>query len=200
MEQFQSVIVLDRNMRRRAAFCRKLLTCGKQVEPFEDISDLKMIWPGSGLIFAHDESETIAELIDHMCVTGTWLAVIGFAENPSPRRVSRAILQGAIDYVAWPCEETELAETLGTARQRAKKLGGARMRETVARSRIGVLTRREREVLNGVASGMSNRRIGEKLGISPRTVEIHRYNLINKMGVKHTSEAIRIAVEASLVN
>ena len=57
-----------------------------------------------------------------------------------------------------------------------------------------------REVLVGVASGMSNRLIGDKLCISPRTVEIHRANMLNKMGANHTSDAIRIAVEAALVS
>ncbi|MFP5396018.1 MAG: LuxR C-terminal-related transcriptional regulator [Alphaproteobacteria bacterium] len=61
------------------------------------------------------------------------------------------------------------------------------------------LTKREREVLAGVARGLSNRRIGEKLEISPCTVEIHRANMLTKMGAQHTSEAIRIAIEASLV-
>ena len=61
------------------------------------------------------------------------------------------------------------------------------------------LTRREREVLEGVADGLSNRMIGERLRISPRTVEIHRANMLNKMGASHTSEAIRIAIEASIV-
>jgi len=62
------------------------------------------------------------------------------------------------------------------------------------------LTRREREVLAGVAAGLSNRLIGEKLAISPRTVEIHRANMLNKMGASHTSEAIRIAIEAALIS
>jgi FixJ family two-component response regulator len=61
------------------------------------------------------------------------------------------------------------------------------------------LTRREREVLAGVAAGLSNRLIGENLSISPRTVEIHRANMLTKMAANHTSEAIRIAIEASLV-
>jgi two-component system, LuxR family, response regulator FixJ len=45
---------------------------------------------------------------------------------------------------------------------------------------------------------LSNRLIGEKLTISPRTVEIHRANMLTKMGASHTSEAIRIAIEAEL--
>ena len=68
------------------------------------------------------------------------------------------------------------------------------------RPRHTLLSRREREVLAGVAGGMSNRMIGEKLSISPRTVEIHRANMLTKMGANHTSEAIRIAIEAALVD
>jgi two-component system response regulator FixJ len=55
-------------------------------------------------------------------------------------------------------------------------------------------------VLAGVADGLSNRLIGEHLMISPRTAEIHRANMLSKMGASHASEAIRIASEASLVD
>jgi two-component system response regulator FixJ len=70
----------------------------------------------------------------------------------------------------------------------------------VARSRVERLTRREREVLAELAGGLSNRLIGEKLNIGPRTVETHRANMLNKMGANHTSEAIRIAIEAALID
>ncbi len=53
--------------------------------------------------------------------------------------------------------------------------------------------------MSSLAVGMSNRLIGEQLDISPRTVEIHRANMLTKIGAQHTSEAIRIAIEASLV-
>ena len=91
-------------------------------------------------------------------------------------------------------------ETLGRAVARSESFGNAKLREVMARARVEVLTRREREVLSGVASGLSNRLIGEKLSISPRTVEIHRANMLNKLGARHTSEAIRIAIEAAMVS
>ena len=74
------------------------------------------------------------------------------------------------------------------------------IRDTLTRIEADGLTKREREVLAGVAGGLSNRMIGEKLSISPRTVEIHRANMLTKMGANHTSEAIRIAIEAALVD
>ena len=92
-----------------------------------------------------------------------------------------------------PSRQATLAEISGAG------IGTAKLREAMARSRVQRLTRREREVLAGVANGLSNRRIGERLEISPRTVEIHRANMLNKMGASHTSEAIRIAIEAALV-
>jgi two-component system response regulator FixJ len=56
-----------------------------------------------------------------------------------------------------------------------------------------VLTRREREVLDGLADGFPNKTIAYDLGISPRTVEIHRANVMNKLGVRSLSEALRLA-------
>jgi FixJ family two-component response regulator len=131
---------------------------------------------------------------------GIWLPIIAFAESPVAAQIARAVLDGAIGYIAWPFDDGELAETIMTALERSQILGETRVREAVARNQIEALTRREREVLSGVASGLSNRKIGQKLGISPRTVEIHRSKMLHKMGVHHTSEAIRIAIEASLLS
>jgi FixJ family two-component response regulator len=89
---------------------------------------------------------------------------------------------------------------MARAVERAKHAGNARLREVMARARINRLTRREREVLGGVASGLSNRLVDERLSISPRKVEIHRANMLNKLGANHTSDAIRIAIEAALVH
>ena len=59
-----------------------------------------------------------------------------------------------------------------------------------------MLTPREREVLDGLARGLPNKTIAYDLGISPRTVEIHRANVMGKLGVKSLSEALRIAFAA----
>lgn len=114
--------------------------------------------------------------------------------------VVRAVLDGAIDYIAWPFNHEQITKIVADAEEKAETFGSAKLREALARSRVDRLTKREREVLAGVAGGLSNRMIGEKLSISPRTVEIHRANMLTKMGANHTSEAIRIAIEASLVD
>lgn len=191
--------LIDADSMRRASISHALAARDIHVEPFEDIVELIEHWPRSGLILAHDDGLTIQALIEHMGRYGDWLPVVGFAENPNSRRIVSAILSGAVDYLAWPFEDRDLAEALRTMGSRADSLTSSKMREARARSRIERLTRREREVLSCVASGLSSRMIGEKLSISPRTVEIHRANMLNKIGAHRTSEAIRIAIEASLI-
>lgn len=195
-----TIALVDGDFRRRAAISHCLAGSSIHVEPFEDGTELMGRWPRSGSILVHDDGAVIADLVAHMGKTGNWLPLVGFAENPAPGQVVRAVLDGAVDYIAWPFAAEDLVTTLETAQERSVAAGNAKVREAMALSRVSRLTQREREVLSGVASGLSNRLIGERLSISPRTVEIHRANMLNKMGANHTSEAIRIAIEASLVS
>jgi FixJ family two-component response regulator len=200
MMRRSNLLLVDGDLRRRAAISHCLSGSGLHVEPFEDVRELYSRWPADGVLLVHDSGSAIGDLIAHMSQSGDWLPIIAFAEEPSTRRIVEAVLQGAVDYLVWPFEEAELIQSMDVAEDRARSVAGSKLREAVARSRVERLTRREREVLAGVAGGLSNRLIGEKLNITPRTVEIHRANMLNKMGANHTSEAIRIAIEASLVN
>ncbi|MFM5953672.1 MAG: response regulator transcription factor [Novosphingobium sp.] len=199
MERRRSIALIDTNVRRRAAISHVLAGSGIHAEPFEDIAEIRHRWPRSGAILVADDDAAVHELIEHMTEYGNWLPVIAFSESPGTDRVVRAVLEGALDYVEWPCDTAKIMTAIDLAQSASASIGSLRLREARARSRVQKLTRREREVLEGVADGLSNRLIGERLSISPRTVEIHRANMLTKMGASHTSEAIRIAIEASLV-
>jgi|SRR5579871_5315519 len=193
------ISLVDRDVRRRAAIAHCLAQGGIPVEPLEGADELIARWPSGGVILANDDGETLPALMRHVGHSGSWLPVVSYSDAPSPSRIVDSVLEGAIAYLAWPFGVAEVREMIEVVEQRADRLGGAKLREALARSRVDRLTRREREVLRGVASGLSNRKIGETLAISPRTVEIHRANMLNKMGASHTSEAIRLAIEASLI-
>lgn len=195
-----NLILVDSDIRRRAAITHALSNSDIHVEPFESLAELTISWPRSGTILIHDKEDAIARLIAAMSEHGEWYPVIAFSEEPDAGKIVEAVLAGAIDYIAWPIAGSELTAALDRALERADRIANAKLREAKARSRIEKLTRREREVLTGVADGLSNRLIGERLQISPRTVEIHRANMLNKLGANHTSEAIRIAIEADVVN
>jgi len=200
VDRISNLILIDNDTRRRAAISHALSAGQIHVEPFENIAELTSAWPRAGIVLIHDEAGAIDELIESMARHGEWFPIVAFSEEPAPNRIVKAILDGAIDYVSWPIGAEELTTALAHAMERAEGVGNAKLREVMARARVERLTRREREVLGGVASGLSNRLIGERLSISPRTVEIHRANMLHKLGASHTSDAIRIAIEASLVN
>jgi two-component system, LuxR family, response regulator FixJ len=193
-----NLILVDSDSRRRAAISHALSGSNVHVEPFESISELAQSWPRSGIVLLHDEKGATAQLIETMARHGEWFPIIAFSAEPDTSRIVDAVLDGAVDYLAWPIDGHALLAALERASERADGIGDARLRAVTARARIDKLTRRERQVLSGVASGLSNRLIGERLEISPRTVEIHRANMLNKLGANHTSEAIRIAIQAGL--
>jgi two-component system, LuxR family, response regulator FixJ len=199
MDAREKLVLIDPDLRRRAAVTHCLADTGIHVEPFEDLRELARAWPREGIILASDEGDLVRALLTDMAEHGNWLPLVAFAPMPSTPRVVQAVLAGAIDYLEWPFDAVTIRAAIELARSSADGIGNARLREAMARSRIQKLTRRAREVLAGVADGLSNRLIGERLAISPRTVEIHRANMLNKMGANHTSEAIRIAIEGALV-
>jgi len=199
MQRRQTIILIDRDSRRRAAISHCVSNPEIHVEPYEDLEEVFHRWPREGVILVHDAGDAVGALLEHMTEHGRWLPLVAFSEAPDIRRVVQAVLDGALDYLEWPFDAPKLRLALDLASRNASAMSSTRLREAMARSRIQRLTRREREVLAGVADGLSNRMIGERLAISPRTVEIHRANMLNKMGANHTSEAIRIAIEAALV-
>jgi two-component system response regulator FixJ len=197
--QDKILYLIDSETNRRAAICHALGATGIYVEPFESVDELEASWPPSGVILVEDVPGNIAALLEFMAGTDHLLPLIGFAEKPGAPQVARAILDGALGYLEWPSAPAEIAQAVADAEANADKLGSFRLRQARARSRIQALTRREQQVLNAITEGLSNREIGERLEISPRTVEIHRSNMLSKVGANHTSEAIRIAIEATLV-
>ncbi len=199
MKAITKIFLVDGDMRRRASISHYLAQAEIHVEPYENVAELRGHMADFGLVLIHDEKTEIAQALDYMAEAGNWLPLIGFSENPDPRAVARAIHCGAIDYLAWPFAEAEIVGTLSDAAVLAETLGQRKNREYMAKKRVDRLSKREREVLQSVANGLSSHKIAAELEISPRTVEIHRSNMLNKMGASNTSEAIRFAVEADFV-
>ena len=199
MDETSNIILLDPDTRRRASVSHALSAGGMHVEPFETLDELASAWPRAGYILADADTFRIDALVSRMARDGEWFPIVAFGEDLVPQRIVEIVVEGAIDVIAWPFTGRELSETLKRAQLRVHTVGSLQMRKTMALSRIERLTGREREVLDGVANGLSNRLIAEKLAISPRTVEIHRANMLNKLGASHSSEAIRLSIEATMI-
>lgn len=115
--------------------------------------------------------------------------------------VSLAVLAmkaGALDFIEKPYEAELLLRVIDTAFARLDEDNQEAARIDVAKAKIARLSPRETDVLRGLIEGRSNKIIAYDLDISPRTVEIYRANLMDKLEVRSLSEALRIAFAAGL--
>lgn len=106
-----------------------------------------------------------------------------------------AMKAGAVDFIEKPFEQQVLLDAVQAALERGGTLGEEG--QAVA-ARLAALSARERQVLDGLIAGHSNKAIAHELGISPRTVEVYRANLMAKMEAKSLSELVRMAIVAKV--
>jgi two-component system response regulator FixJ len=127
---------------------------------------------------------------------GVTLPVIIMTGHGDVSLAVQAMKAGAVDFIEKPFEKAVLLSAIEHGVERLKKSAADHDRADEAAVRLQALTPREREVLDGLARGLPNKTIAYDLGISPRTVEIHRANVMSKLGVRSLSEALRIAFAA----
>lgn len=194
--------ILDDDSARRAQLARLAFAAGHHAEIYASTDELLAHAPSGGLVLAQDEpvGEGIARLVAAMMQAGHWLPVIAIAETPQTAGVVRAIKAGALDYLAMPSQIAPLNEAVARAAKEAEAFREQRARAAEARQRISRLSLREREVLDRLAEGCSNKAIARDLDISPRTVEIHRMKMMGKLGARHAAEAVRLRIEAAGLN
>ncbi|WP_305096701.1 response regulator transcription factor [Croceibacterium aestuarii] len=200
METRITLHIVDGDMRSRAEQARTAFALGHHAEVYDDLDELLARPPQRGVLLLRQRSvdETLADLLDRLGDSGIWLPVIVCASELLLERVVSALKHGALDYLQLPLEANRLAQSLTTVMREARAHSAARQRLTYAREKIATLSRREREVLEWLAEGSSNKQIARELEISPRTVEIHRSNMMTKLGANHAAEAVRLWLEARL--
>lgn len=191
--------ILDEDSARRAQLARLAFAAGHHAEIYSSADELLSHAPSGGLVLAHDEpvGEGIAHLIASMMRAGQWLPVVAISEAPRTEAVVSAIKAGALDYLVMPSQIAPLNEAVARAAKEADAYRAQRARAAEARQRISRLSLREREVLDRLAEGCSNKAIARELDISPRTVEIHRMKMMGKLGARHAAEAVRLRIEAA---
>ncbi|MEE4153627.1 MAG: LuxR C-terminal-related transcriptional regulator [Erythrobacter sp.] len=191
---------IDSSSRHRAELARIGFSLGHHSEVYGDLMELSVHPPREGIIVARDTAEEggVAVILERLSRLGIWLPLIAVDVQPRPGRIVEAIKSGALDYLSLPLDPDRFARCLARIEKEAEVFGQARRRMIEARDRISSLSQREREVLDWLAEGSSNKVIARELDISPRTVEIHRANMMTKLGARHAAEAVRLKLEAKL--
>jgi FixJ family two-component response regulator len=173
---------------------------GHHAEIYADLAELFDASPEEGIILACDDvaEDGMAALLEQLNDNGIWLPVVAASHSSDVYDAVAAIRGGAFDYLCLPLTPEALGRLIDHAMAEAARHNEARRRLVEARKRIGSLSKREREVLDWLTEGCSNKAIARTLAISPRTVEIHRSNMMAKLGASHAAEAVRLRLEADL--
>ena len=188
----------DDAIRRSVGFALK--TSGFQVCAFEDGAALLKaagdLDEGCILLDIRMPGMDGLEVQEALKAKGVGLPVVIMTGHGDVSLAVRAMKAGAVDFIEKPFQKAVLLGALEQAFSRLRHAANNREHADEAAVKLQALTAREREVLDGLAKGLPNKSIAYDLGISPRTVEIHRANVMTKLGVRSLSDALRIAFAA----
>jgi two-component system, LuxR family, response regulator FixJ len=195
VEKLVHIVDDDDSVRRSAAFMLK--HAGYRVESHisgvEFLKEAKSAERGCVLLDVRMPEMDGLEVQQEMAKRGIDMPVVILTGHGDIAVAVRAMRAGAVNFIEKPYEKEALLRAIEEAYARLDRSHDREMKAGEARIRLASLTGRERDVLNGLVAGYPNKTIAYDLGISPRTVEIYRANMMEKLRVRSLSEALRIA-------
>ncbi len=137
-------------------------------------------------------------ILDEMAAGGRQWPVVAFGSDADMRTAVEAMKRGAVDFLVAPPPGPQLAEAMEAALALLDEAAGERALREDARTRLAALTPRELEVVRALIGGMGNKTAAHRLGLSVRTVEMHRSRLLRKLEVRSLAEAAILVAYADL--
>jgi two-component system response regulator FixJ len=150
------------------------------------VTDLRM--PDMNGVDLLERLKDIGALIPAVVITG---------HGDVPMAVA-AMKAGAVDFIEKPFQDEVLIEAIKRAASRLEESAGPVEDTATLRTRLDSLSEREQQVLYAVVAGLPNKTIAYDLGISPRTVEVHRANIMSKMQARNLPELVRMSIAMGL--
>ncbi len=132
------------------------------------------------------------ELQEKLNGMGSTLPIIFITGHGDVPMAVEAMQKGAVDFIQKPFRDQELLDRVGEALKTDQKRRSARNQQAEVAGRIDKLTKREREVMDLVVTGKPNKVIAYELGVSQRTVEIHRARVMEKMQARSLADLVRM--------
>jgi two-component system response regulator FixJ len=162
------------------------------------LSQAKHAEPGCVLLDVRMPDMDGLEVQRVMAERGIAMPVIVLTGHGDISIAVRAMKAGAVDFLEKPFEKATLLDAITAGFERLTDSNTKARRANDAGILIAGLTSRERDVLTGLIQGLPNKTIAYDLGISARTVEAHRANVMSKLKVRSLSDALRIAFAAGI--
>ena len=188
----------DEDVRRALAFL--LGTAGLAVRVHESavrfLEDLPGVQPGcivSDVRMPGMDGLELQRRLKEMKVAMPIVIMTGHADVPLAVQAMKA---GAVDFIEKPFDDEVLLSAVRSALGRFENADRSAAEAAQVQARIDALSAREKQVLDGLLAGHPNKTIAYDLGLSPRTVEVHRANVMTKMAAGSLSELVRMSLLA----
>jgi len=181
-----------------------LKTAGVAVRGFESAKAFLEVLPQirSGCIITDVRMPGITgiDLLRHVKKSNPDLPVIVITGHGEISLAVEAMKIGAADFLEKPFDDDQLLAAVRAALSQDADTGKRKAEIADIHDKLAALSNRERQVLEGLVAGSANKTIAFDLGISPRTVEIYRANLMTKMAANSLSDLVRMAMQAGILN
>ncbi|MGA2953093.1 MAG: response regulator FixJ [Caulobacteraceae bacterium] len=196
----RSVYVIDDDDAVRDSLSFLLETAGFTVNAFESGASFLKSFTGreSGCVVTDVRMPGLSglELAARLRDLGARLPIIVMTGHGDVPMAVEAMKAGVHDFIEKPFDDEVMISSIEQALMRAELTETNDSGRAEAQQRIAALSKREHQVLAGLVEGKANKVIARDLGISPRTVEIYRANVMTKMGAANLSELVRMAIAA----
>jgi FixJ family two-component response regulator len=204
MAREQTVFIVDDDEGIRDGLSTLLATIGQPCRVFvsaaEFLESFDPEWRGCLVLDIRMPRMSGLELQEVLNERGTNLPIIFITGHGDIPMAVEAMRQGALDFIRKPFREQELLDRINEALDVELVMQKRAVDQEGLLASVGSLSERESAVFEMVAAGMMNKVIGFELGISERTVEVHRANLMKKLGVRTLAELIRVKIQSELAN
>jgi RNA polymerase sigma factor (sigma-70 family) len=196
----QTVFIVDDDVAVRDALALLLGLKGYRTAIFSSAEDFlaayRKDWRGCLVLDIKMSGMTGLDLQSRLASQNVEMPIVIITGHGDAASARQALKSGAVDFLEKPLDEEQLVAAVGSALERDAKRRAEKVVGDETSSRLARLTPRERQVMDLAAAGRHNREIGEALGISPRTVEVYKARLMEKLQARNLSELIRFALTA----
>jgi two-component system, LuxR family, response regulator FixJ len=197
------IYVIDDDEAVRESLQFLLKTAGMTVRSFDSARSFLAVLPDvrSGCIVTDVRMPDITgiDLLRRLKEQGVEVPVIVITGHGDIALAVEAMKIGAVDFLEKPFDDDRLLDAVRGSLNRNADAAQRNAELTEIRDRLAALSNRERQVLEGLVAGKANKVIAFDLGISPRTVEIYRANLMTKMAANSLSDLVRMAMMAGIL-
>jgi two-component system response regulator FixJ len=194
-EKLVHIVDDDDSVRRSAAFMLKL--AGFNIESYVSgvafLKEANSAKRGCVLLDLRMPEMDGLQVQQEMARRGIDMPVVILTGHGDIAFAVKAMRCGAVNFIEKPYEKEDLLLAIQEAHARLDQSDDRGMKSHEAKIRLASLTGRERDVLDGLSAGYPNKIIAYKLGISARTVEVYRANMMDRLRVRSLSDALRIA-------